>query len=101
MYCSNKVGSHEQVLTPGIYGLSNAELDCPWRKVVYGREHFTTIVSRVTPSLPKEDLTEELLQLLGDTTWYNLPVMCIDVSSKINLGVQSRHAIGMYGNITS
>eukprot|EP00731_Ephydatia_muelleri_P022705 Em0015g288a len=68
VYCSNVTGSCLQVLQPGTYGLSNAQLDSPWRKVVYGQERFATIISKVTPSLPKEDLTEELLQLLSDTT---------------------------------
>ena len=51
----------------GIYGLSNARLDSPWRKLLYGKEKFTSIVK--TPNISKNQLTESLLDLLGDKTW--------------------------------
>lgn len=37
-YCSNRPGPRQQQLPPGVYGLSNAQLDTPWPKLVRARE---------------------------------------------------------------
>jgi len=50
-------------LGPGIFALSNAELDTPWPKLVYGRDKFTAIVE-ASPQRSENDLIEDLLSLL-------------------------------------
>jgi len=46
----------------GIYGLSNSLLDTPWRKVLQGKSHFTSVVS--DQSLSRDGLMQELLNVL-------------------------------------
>src|SRR5574343_759111 len=41
LYCSNRDGKPRQ-LEPGIYGLSNLQLDSPWPKLITARDRFTT-----------------------------------------------------------
>ncbi|TNN76374.1 Transport and Golgi organization 2 [Liparis tanakae] len=45
-----------------IYGLSNSLLDTPWRKVLQGKSHFTSVVS--DQSLSRDGLMQELLNVL-------------------------------------
>ena len=57
VYTSNKAPT--QILAPGEYGLSNAELGAPWPKCVNGKENLAR--------LAKQDFYEEdLIQLLSD-----------------------------------
>ncbi|XP_034026989.1 transport and Golgi organization protein 2 homolog isoform X2 [Thalassophryne amazonica] len=61
-YYGNR-GSPEPIfLKPGIYGLSNSLLDTPWRKIVQGKRHFTSIVNN--HSLSSDGLVQELLNVL-------------------------------------
>ncbi|XP_034397379.1 transport and Golgi organization protein 2 homolog isoform X1 [Cyclopterus lumpus] len=46
----------------GIYGLSNSLLDTPWRKLLKGKSHFTSVVS--DQSLSRDGLVQELLNVL-------------------------------------
>jgi uncharacterized protein with NRDE domain len=59
------------LLTPGIYGLSNHLLDTPWPKVVNGKKKFTNILSgKFTPAHLFEMLLDEHVaadDLLPDT----------------------------------
>lgn len=63
--------SDVRTLEPGTYGLSNASLDSPWLKVTTGKAKFIEIVNN-SANINKDELTEQLLQLLSDDTWYVL-----------------------------
>ena len=67
LYNGTMYQMHCAVCILGIYGLSNARLDSPWKKLLYGKEKFTNIVK--TPNSSKSDLTKSLLDLLSDKTW--------------------------------
>ncbi|KAK9522365.1 hypothetical protein VZT92_018835 [Zoarces viviparus] len=63
-YYGNR-GSPEPIhLKPGIYGLSNSLLDAPWRKLLRGKSHFTSVVS--DQSLSCDGLLQELLNVLNN-----------------------------------
>lgn len=59
-YVSNR-GARPQVLEPGIYGLSNHQLDTPWPKVERGKSQMQAVLGG-----NPEDPTEPLLALLAD-----------------------------------
>jgi uncharacterized protein with NRDE domain len=44
-YYDNSVNQQPQRLLPGIYGLSNANLDTPWPKVVAGKQRLQTLLA--------------------------------------------------------
>ena len=69
MYYTNQDARSPVLLTPGVYGLSNEELDSPWAKVTHGKERFRSILLEGAAKLTKEDLTSQLLELLADKTW--------------------------------
>lgn len=48
----------------GIYGLSNSLLDTPWKKLLRGKRHFTTVVNDQTLSC--DGLVQELLGVLNN-----------------------------------
>lgn len=54
-------------LTPsaGTYGLSNALLETPWRKLCFGKQLFLEAVERCQ-ALPKEVLITQLLDVLNN-----------------------------------
>ncbi|KAG8011700.1 Transport and Golgi organization protein 2-like protein, partial [Nibea albiflora] len=64
-YYGNR-GSPEPIhLKPaGIYGLSNSLLDTPWKKLLQGKHHFTSVVS--DQSLSGDGLVQELLGVLNN-----------------------------------
>lgn len=63
-YYGNR-GSPEPIhLNPGIYGLSNSLLDTPWRKLLQGKRHFSSVVS--DQSLSTDGLVQELLNVLNN-----------------------------------
>ncbi|XP_042344930.1 transport and Golgi organization protein 2 homolog isoform X2 [Plectropomus leopardus] len=63
-YYGNR-GSPEPIhLKPGIYGLSNSLLDTPWKKLLQGKRHFTSIVNN--QSLSCDGLVQELLTVLNN-----------------------------------
>ncbi|XP_029018600.1 transport and Golgi organization protein 2 homolog isoform X2 [Betta splendens] len=63
-YYGNR-GSPEPIhLKPGIYGLSNSLLDTPWKKLLQGKRHFTSVVNN--QSLSSEGLVQELLNILNN-----------------------------------
>ncbi len=43
-YFSNSDGADPQCLPPGVYGLSNAQLDTPWPKVVLGKARLQALL---------------------------------------------------------
>jgi uncharacterized protein with NRDE domain len=58
---------------PGVHGLSNHLLNSPWRKVERGKERMREIVATLThTNHTREELTQQLLQLLLDDTWSEL-----------------------------
>ncbi|QDX80435.1 hypothetical protein B9N43_03660 [Denitratisoma sp. DHT3] len=59
----NNVDGHRRLLTPGIYGLSNALLDTPWPKV----EQSKSALARALHALPD---WQALFHLLWDDTTY-------------------------------
>ena len=67
VYCSNRqeAGSKECVLCAGNYGLSNALLDCPWKKVQRGKQQFEQVLRSV---VDERQLTDALMQVLADDT---------------------------------
>nr|XP_061804618.1 transport and Golgi organization protein 2 homolog isoform X2 [Nerophis lumbriciformis] len=48
----------------GIYSLSNSLLDTPWKKLLQGKRHFTSIVNN--QSLSCDGLVQELLSVLNN-----------------------------------
>ena len=52
----------------GIHGLGNAKLNTPWKKMLYGKQKFADIVAETQSS--KDQLTDQLFDLLSDKTWY-------------------------------
>lgn len=48
----------------GIYGLSNSLLDTPWKKLLQGKRHFTSVVKDQTLSC--DGLVQELLGVLNN-----------------------------------
>ncbi|XP_016898299.1 transport and Golgi organization protein 2 homolog isoform X2 [Cynoglossus semilaevis] len=51
-------------LKSGVYGLSNSLLDTPWRKLLQGKRHFTSVVNDGTLSC--DGLVQELLTVLNN-----------------------------------
>lgn len=66
VYCSNRVGGVARVLTPGDYGLSNAELDGSWKKVQSGKQRFQQVMRTVAQQEDTGQLTEALMTVLTD-----------------------------------
>ncbi|XP_077457828.1 transport and Golgi organization protein 2 homolog [Stigmatopora argus] len=63
-YYGNR-GNNEPIhLKPGIYSLSNSLLDTPWKKLLQGKRHFTSIVNN--QSLSCDGLVQELLSVLNN-----------------------------------
>ncbi|KAG5840452.1 hypothetical protein ANANG_G00188970 [Anguilla anguilla] len=63
-YYGNKGHSEPISLKPaGIYGLSNSLLDTPWKKLLRGKQDFTSTVSK---NLPSDSLVQELLHILNN-----------------------------------
>jgi uncharacterized protein with NRDE domain len=60
-YASNR-GDKTTLLTPGIYGLSNASLDTPWPKLLRSRKALAALIESNTVN------PTELLRLLADRT---------------------------------
>ncbi|MDD0973577.1 NRDE family protein [Pseudomonas fontis] len=58
-YLNARAGT-AQLLTPGVYGLSNAGLDTPWPKLVKARAGLQALLGDPQPA--------HLLELLGDST---------------------------------
>jgi uncharacterized protein with NRDE domain len=59
-YFSNAIGQPPRALPPGIYGLSNHQLDEPWPKLVRTRQRFAAELLRDDPT------PEALFDLLAD-----------------------------------
>ncbi|XP_063126720.1 transport and Golgi organization protein 2 homolog isoform X5 [Rattus norvegicus] len=53
------------LLPIGTYGLSNALLETPWKKLCFGKQLFTEAVER-SESLPKDILVTQLLEVLNN-----------------------------------
>ncbi|EDL77937.1 similar to Ser/Thr-rich protein T10 in DGCR region (predicted), isoform CRA_d [Rattus norvegicus] len=64
-YYGNRGEPEPIVLTPGTYGLSNALLETPWKKLCFGKQLFTEAVER-SESLPKDILVTQLLEVLNN-----------------------------------
>ncbi|PKO31850.1 MAG: hypothetical protein CVU34_16835 [Betaproteobacteria bacterium HGW-Betaproteobacteria-7] len=58
VYCSNRDGA-PRLLAPGVYGLSNHQLDSPWPKLLTARQRFAAAL----PALPADNA---LFTLLAD-----------------------------------
>lgn len=52
-------------LPAGTYGLSNALLDTPWRKLCFGKQLFLEVLER-SQALPKDALVAQLLDVLNN-----------------------------------
>lgn len=65
----------------GIYGLSNSLLDSPWRKVLQGKSHFSSVVS--DQSLSCDGLVQELLNVLNnEELWVVTPYLDVPSLSR-------------------
>uniref|UniRef100_A0A8I5NQ60 Transport and golgi organization 2 homolog n=1 Tax=Papio anubis TaxID=9555 RepID=A0A8I5NQ60_PAPAN len=64
-YYGNRGEPDPIVLTPGTYGLSNALLETPWRKLCFGKQLFLEAVER-SQALPKDVLISDLLDVLNN-----------------------------------
>ncbi|XP_032327960.1 transport and Golgi organization protein 2 homolog isoform X3 [Camelus ferus] len=64
-YYGNRGDPKPVVLAPGTYGLSNALLETPWRKLCFGKRLFLEAVER-SQALPKEALVAQLLDVLNN-----------------------------------
>ncbi|XP_055230966.1 transport and Golgi organization protein 2 homolog isoform X7 [Gorilla gorilla gorilla] len=64
-YYGNRGEPDPIVLTPGTYGLSNALLETPWRKLCFGKQLFLETVER-SQALPKDVLITSLLDVLNN-----------------------------------
>ncbi|XP_012309627.1 transport and Golgi organization protein 2 homolog isoform X4 [Aotus nancymaae] len=64
-YYGNRGEPDPIVLTPGTYGLSNALLETPWRKLCFGKQLFLEAVER-SQALPKDMLIADLLDVLNN-----------------------------------
>ncbi|XP_032125677.1 transport and Golgi organization protein 2 homolog isoform X4 [Sapajus apella] len=64
-YYGNRGEPDPIVLTPGTYGLSNALLETPWRKLCFGKQLFLEAVER-SQALPKDVLIADLLDVLNN-----------------------------------
>ncbi|XP_023503875.1 transport and Golgi organization protein 2 homolog isoform X3 [Equus przewalskii] len=64
-YYGNRGDPEPVVLAPGTYGLSNALLETPWRKLCFGKQLFLAVVEQ-SQALPKDDLIAQLLDVLNN-----------------------------------
>uniref|UniRef100_A0A8D0LD59 Transport and golgi organization 2 homolog n=1 Tax=Sus scrofa TaxID=9823 RepID=A0A8D0LD59_PIG len=64
-YYGNRGNDKPVVLEPGTYGLSNALLDTPWKKLCFGKQLFLEAVGR-SQALPKDALVAQLLDMLNN-----------------------------------
>ncbi|KAI5929824.1 Transport and Golgi organization protein 2 [Manis javanica] len=64
-YYGNRGEPEPVVLAPGTYGLSNALLETPWRKLCFGKRLFLEAVER-SQAVPKEALVAQLLDVLNN-----------------------------------
>lgn len=64
-YYGNRGEPEPIVLTPGTYGLSNALLETPWRKLCFGKQLFLEVVEQ-SQALPKDALVAQLLDVLNN-----------------------------------
>ncbi|KAL6046653.1 hypothetical protein STEG23_017559 [Scotinomys teguina] len=64
-YYGNRGEPEPVVLTPGTYGLSNALLETPWRKLCFGKQLFMEVVEE-NEALPKDTLVTHLLDVLNN-----------------------------------
>lgn len=69
MYASNQPSVQPRLLTPGIYGLSNASLNTSWPKVEEAKVAFTRLLARREPDV------EALLGLMHTQTRYPLSLL--------------------------
>ncbi|XP_065197334.1 transport and Golgi organization 2 homolog [Sycon ciliatum] len=68
-YYGNRTGESPRSLAPGIYGLSNAFLDTPWKKVVAGKECFSSLLQTArVDGMAEDELQQRLFGLLSDKT---------------------------------
>ncbi|MEZ0372655.1 MAG: NRDE family protein, partial [Candidatus Sericytochromatia bacterium] len=69
MYTSNQPGAQPRLLTPGIYGVSNAGLNTPWPKVEEAKVEFTRLLARREPDI------DAMMALMASRTRYPLPLL--------------------------
>lgn len=53
------------LLPAGTYGLSNALLETPWKKLCFGKQLFVEVVEQ-SEALPKDTLVTQLLDVLNN-----------------------------------
>ncbi|XP_061672533.1 transport and Golgi organization protein 2 homolog isoform X3 [Syngnathoides biaculeatus] len=63
-YYGNRGSTEPMRLKAGIYSLSNSLLDTPWKKLLQGKRHFTSVVNN--QPLSSDGLVQELLAVLNN-----------------------------------
>lgn len=64
-YYGNRGEPEPVVLAPGSYGLSNALLETPWKKLCFGKQLFQEVVEQ-SQTLSKDALIAQLLEVLNN-----------------------------------
>ncbi|XP_072809006.1 transport and Golgi organization protein 2 homolog isoform X2 [Vicugna pacos] len=86
-YYGNRGDPEPVVLAPGTYGLSNALLETPWRKLCFGKRLFLEAVER-SQALPKEALVAQLLDVLNNEEATNT-VILVDADGHVTFTERS------------
>ncbi|XP_045391017.1 transport and Golgi organization protein 2 homolog isoform X1 [Lemur catta] len=98
-YYGNRGEPEPVVLTPGVYGLSNALLDTPWRKLCFGKRLFQEAVAR-SQALPKDVLVAQLLDVLGNEEACSRALAMVSGTSQGWSGqMPLGHPSGQVGNV--
>ncbi|WP_240375522.1 NRDE family protein [Bacillus piscicola] len=77
VYATNQNTAVKHILSPGIYGVSNASLDTPWPKTQKAKAQFAEIVNHASTGLDREALFE-LLSDKEEAVAQHLPQTGVD-----------------------
>ncbi|XP_027268933.1 transport and Golgi organization protein 2 homolog isoform X2 [Cricetulus griseus] len=86
-YYGNRGEPEPIVLTPGTYGLSNALLETPWKKLCFGKQLFMEVVEQ-SEALPKDTLITHLLDVLNNEEATNT-IILVDADGHVTFTERS------------
>ncbi|XP_012887039.1 PREDICTED: transport and Golgi organization protein 2 homolog isoform X2 [Dipodomys ordii] len=86
-YYGNRGDPEPIVLTPGTYGLSNALLETPWRKLCFGKQLFMDVVEQ-SQTLPKDAFVAKLLDVLSNEEATNT-IILVDADGQVTFTERS------------
>ncbi|KAI1293689.1 Transport and Golgi organization protein 2 -like protein [Halotydeus destructor] len=82
---SNQSSDCPRPLGHGVHGFGNSrDIHDPWPKVTYGKRRFESILSGHTCTDTKEQLIEDLFQMLGDRTRFPLTAQMLKQGPDFN-----------------